>query len=191
MKSIHMKFDPHKHRRRSMRLKGYDYSQEGGYFVTICTHPKIDYFGTIENGNMKLSPIGVIAAKFWNNISRYNAEIKLDEFIVMPNHIHGIIVKWRNGDLDRRGVLHSVDSNDHEIKIPKILPAGKRLNLLNAPFTTEETTYSSISPAKDSLAVIVRTYKMAVTKWCRKSGYEDFAWQRNYYEHIIRGGFPS
>jgi putative transposase len=180
-----MIFDPYTHHRRSIRLQGYDYSQEGGYFVTICTGGKTDFFGTIESGEMMLSPIGTIAAKFWNNISRYNTNIELDEFIVMPNHIHGIIFKFDH--VHRRGVLHSADFNDLKTNKSKVPLTAGLPNSLNAPFTTEEKTYSSISPTKDSLGVIVRTYKMAVTKWCRKNGHEDFAWQRNYYEHIIRG----
>ncbi|MFI5252015.1 MAG: transposase [Bacteroidota bacterium] len=182
-----MKFDPHKHHRRSIRLKGYDYSQEGGYFITICTHHKNDFFGTIENSEMRYSPIGKIAGKFWNNISKYNNEIELDEFIVMPNHVHGIIIKLHDAGLDGRGVLHTIDFNDRKINLLKIPPANNPPNALNAPFTAEEKTSSYISPNKDSLAVLVRTYKMAVTKWCRKNGHEDFAWQRNYHEHIIRG----
>ena len=81
-----------KYRIESTRYRGYDYSSPGKYFITICTKNKIRYFGKIDNGKMILSETGQIAEKFWREISDHFPNIKLDEFIIMPDHIHGILI---------------------------------------------------------------------------------------------------
>jgi REP element-mobilizing transposase RayT len=80
------------YKRRSIRLKEYDYSSPGEYFVTICTHNHGCIFGEIEEEMMRLSPEGEIVKKCWEEISKYSQNVELDEFVIMPNHIHGIIV---------------------------------------------------------------------------------------------------
>ena len=87
-----MPYDPRIHHRRSTRLKGYDYSQEGAYFVTICTYAKQWLFGDIQNDLMLLSPYGQIASDCWIAIPKHFSHIELDEFVIMPNHMHGILV---------------------------------------------------------------------------------------------------
>ena len=84
--------DPFKHHRRSIRLRGYDYSQVGTYFVTICAMNRECIFGEVANGIMHPSQIGEIVLKWWNELTNYYRPAKLDEFLVMPNHMHGIIV---------------------------------------------------------------------------------------------------
>ncbi|XGB43143.1 MAG: hypothetical protein LVS60_04975 [Nodosilinea sp. LVE1205-7] len=86
-----MKYNPDIHHRRSIRLKGYDYSQNGLYFVTICTQNRHHLFGTITNGQMALNPMGEIVHDEWFKTASMRPNIRLHEFIVMPNHIHGII----------------------------------------------------------------------------------------------------
>ena len=145
-------------RRRSIRLVEYNYSNAGAYFVTICVRDKKSILGHIRNANVDLSPIGEIAHHCWNEIPNHFPYVELDAFIVMPNHLHGIIVL--NGNC--RGVQ------------------------LNAPEMTTANYYESISPKKGTLSVIVRTFKGAVTTQCRKGTYNFLGWQRNYYEHIVR-----
>ena len=84
--------NPTKHQRRSIRLKGYDYSQPGAYFVTICTHKKGCILGSIKNGEMKLSKIGQMAQKTWIELLKHYTGIEIDKFVIMPNHLHGIII---------------------------------------------------------------------------------------------------
>jgi putative transposase len=138
------------HQRHSLRLKDYDYSQEGAYFVTICTHKKALFF---ENEH-----ISAIVEKCWLAIPVHFPNVQLDEWVIMPNHLHAIVLIEQC-----RGVQ------------------------LNAP-TIRKTTnpFSAISPHRNTLAIIVRTYKAAVTTRCRRAGSHYFAWQRNYYEHVIR-----
>ena len=87
-----MKYNPEKYHRRSIRLKGYDYSQSGGYYLTIVTQDRKCLFGDIINGKMILNESGRFAQKCWLDIPKHFPHVYLDEFIIMPNHIHGIII---------------------------------------------------------------------------------------------------
>jgi len=99
-----MKFDPFKHHRRSIRLRGYDYSQAGAYFVTICAQNRECLFGGIVNGEMNLNPLGEIILKWWEALPNYYPPAELDAFVVMPNHLHGIIVVTDVGVASRRPI---------------------------------------------------------------------------------------
>ena len=145
--------------RKNIRLRDYDYSRPGAYFVTICVRNRQLDFGEIVGDNVSLSPIGDIAGKYWREIPQHFPDVDIHEYVVMPNHIHGIIVILDGSSHQGRGV----QSN-----------------------TPTENRFSRISPARGSLAVIVRAYKGAVTRWCRQNGYPEFRWQRGYYDHIIR-----
>jgi len=86
-----MKHNPEIYHRRSIRLKNYDYANAGAYYVTICTWNKEHYFGKIINSKMMFSPIGDIIRQEWNNIPARFPTVELDTFIIMPNHLHGIL----------------------------------------------------------------------------------------------------
>ncbi|MCA9408484.1 MAG: transposase [Candidatus Omnitrophica bacterium] len=86
-------------RRKSIRLKNYDYRQEGAYYITVCTFEKIEIFGHIMDGKMVLNDIGKIVYDEWKNTEKLRPNVLLDAFIVMPNHIHGIIImNWSMSD---------------------------------------------------------------------------------------------
>jgi putative transposase len=87
-----MKYNSQKHHRRSIRLKEYDYSQPGGYFVTVCTQGHEHLFGEILDGEIKLNRYGEIVKECWHDLPNHYPCVKLDEFVVMPNHVHGIII---------------------------------------------------------------------------------------------------
>jgi REP element-mobilizing transposase RayT len=89
---IPMKYDPNKHHRRSIRIKGYDYAKDGAYFVTICTWQRQSLLGAIANDKMQLSDYGQITQFYWDNLLKHHAHLELDEFVIMPNHMHGILV---------------------------------------------------------------------------------------------------
>jgi len=91
-----MKFNPERHHRRSIRLKEYDYAQPGWYFITICTQDHAILFGDILKGSMVLNNAGKIIKKFWLRIPELREYIELDEFIIMPNHFHGIMIIIEN-----------------------------------------------------------------------------------------------
>ena len=98
-----MTYDPEKHHRRSIRLKGYDYTQPGAYFITICTHSRACLFGEIIDGEMHLNEAGQIVVQTWQDLSNHVSNVQLDAFVVMPNHVHGIIIIT-----DRAGVVGTV-----------------------------------------------------------------------------------
>ncbi|WKZ36983.1 MAG: hypothetical protein QY332_03475 [Anaerolineales bacterium] len=87
-----MKFDPQKHHRRSLRLKGYDYSQSGAYFVTIVSWQREMLFGEIVDGEMKLNRNGYIVRNAWFDLKNHYRHVELGSLIIMPNHVHGIVV---------------------------------------------------------------------------------------------------
>jgi len=84
-------YDSHRHHRRSIRLKGYNYTHPGAYFITICTYKHRCLFGRVVDGEMRLNPLGQIVTNCWNEIPHHFPHAELDEFVVMPNHIHGVI----------------------------------------------------------------------------------------------------
>jgi putative transposase len=96
-----MSYIPYIHNRRSIRLKGYDYSQAGLYFITICCYNRECLFGDVVNGEMVLNEYGTIACNEWLNTPNIRKKVELDVFVIMPNHMHGIII------LNGRGELHS------------------------------------------------------------------------------------
>jgi REP element-mobilizing transposase RayT len=156
------------HDRKSVRLRGYDYSKPGAYFITICTHDRQYNLGRSENGSIKLSPIGKIVEKYWKEIPEHFKHVALDAYIIMPNHIHGIII-----------ITHKINSG-------KTKNNHRRGVKFNAPTNIISKYHSQISPKSGSLSVIIRTFKSSVTIWCKKNGFKNFNWQRNFYDRIIR-----
>lgn len=162
-----MKFNPDKHRRQSVRLQGYDYSQVGMYFVTIVAQGRECLFGEITHNEMRLNGFGIIVRDEWLRTRELRPNIELDEFVVMPNHFHGIVV------VNCRGTLH-VPNIDND--------AGK--GTLQRDHTVEQFG----KPTSNSIPTIMRLFKSVTTKRINEarnmSGQP--VWQRNYYEHIIR-----
>jgi REP element-mobilizing transposase RayT len=160
-----MKFDPDKHHRRSIRLKGYDYRKHGAYFVTICTVQRACIFGEIVNDSVFLNTLGEIATEEWLKTGKIRESVEIDHFVVMPNHIHGIIVIL---DVDSARVNR------------RLTPTGSARSTNN--------TREWRGTISGSLNAIVQQYKSAVTKLINRVRETPGApvWQRNYYEHIIR-----
>ncbi len=142
---------------RSTRLQTHSYSDPGTYFITLCTQNKSFLFGEIIDEKMQLNEIGKIVLICWNAIPTHFLHVELNEFVVMPNHIHGIII-----------LTDFVGANNYS-------PAN-----LNHPTGTSRTIGS-----------IVRGFKIGVTKKLNinfsDSRSKKSIWQRNYWEHIIRG----
>ncbi|MDT7920160.1 MAG: transposase, partial [Meiothermus sp.] len=98
-----MKYDPARHHRRSIRLRGYDYTQAGAYFITICTQGREYLFGEVADDEMHLNEYGRIVRDVWFDLPNHVSNVVLDAFVVMPNHVHGIVV-IANGDVVGVGV---------------------------------------------------------------------------------------
>ena len=122
------KYNPHAHHRKSIRLKGYDYSQAGLYFITICCQDRICRFGNVFNGQMILNAYGIIAFNEWLKTAELRPNVELGEFIIMPNHMHAII------RLSGRGELHSPNNDTTELHSPDQMGVCK--TLLRSPSQT-------------------------------------------------------
>ncbi|QXE90699.1 transposase [Geomonas subterranea] len=156
-----MPYDPHLHHRRSVRLEGFDYSQNGAYFVTVCAHERQTLFGRLVAGDagvtVELSEAGAAAQSCWLEIPRHFPLVTLDAFIVMPDHLHGILFL-----------------SGHEQSSGRVRGAND---------------YSPLQGNGTSLTVgsVVRGFKIGVTKWFKENQpCADKVWQRSYYEHVIR-----
>ena len=168
-----MKYNPQLHNRKSARLKGYDYSSQGIYHVVLRVKNELCAFGKITASEMALSSVGLIAEQCWKEIPGHFSSVRLDQYVVMPNHIHGIIV---------------IESSRNSSKTASQDVVPRKDVQLNVPTNEFSKTMSEISPKSKSLPVIVRTYKAAVTTRCRFAGFNAFEWQSRYYDHIIRDG---
>ena len=147
---------PHRHRRRSLRLRGYDYSSQGAYFITICTYQRDCLFGKVENGKMQLSSSGQIAEDCWKQVPMHSPNIELSEFIVMPNHLHGIVV-----------VQHT--TTWHRLDASSAATFGKMMK----PNALSTIVRSFKSATTRNINILRGAFGIPV-------------WQRNYYDHIIR-----
>jgi REP element-mobilizing transposase RayT len=156
-----MTYKPDKHHRRSIRLKGYDYAQAGAYFVTICTQGRACLFGDILDGHMRLNECGGIVAWTWQDLPNHAPNVALDAFVLMPNHVHGIIV------------------------ITDTVGAGSEPAPTTEPAPTEPTPANTKRYALPEIVRQFKTFSARRINKCR--GTPGVAvWQRNYYEHILR-----
>jgi len=158
--------------RRSVRLKGYDYAATGAYFITICAHERESLFGEIVDGEMFPGECGRIVLTEWLKTSDIRQEVLLGEFVVMPNHFHGIL-KVNNGATCHKGTA------DHNKGTARVDEGTAR----RAP-TVEQFG----KPIAASLSTIIRSFKSSVTKCINEIRNSPGlpVWQRNYYEHVIR-----
>lgn len=172
-----------KNRKRN-RLPEYDYSNPAWYYVTICTHKHIHHFGEVKNGKMILNEIGEITKRFLEEISSHYSNVELDEFIVMPNHIHAIII------INDVGVDHHrprTKDNNAGVKITRVEDIRQQKNIVN--YVGDENTLrdEDIRPLQPSnLSNVVKGFKIGVTKWCKNNNIANFKWQRSFYDRIIR-----
>jgi len=157
-----------KYRIPSIRLPHWDYGWNGAYFITICTKNRACYFGALENGEMILSGIGRIALNFWKEIPNHFSFVVLDEFVIMPNHIHGIIIidKRDNGKTNESTVLVET----RHCLVSTTTPVQNRFR----------------NPGSNNISSIVGSYKSVVSKNAHRIN-KIFAWQPRFYDRIIRG----
>ena len=170
-----MDHDPAPRGRRSVRLKGYDYATAGAYFVTVVTQERLCLFGDVTDGKVRLSVAGRLVRRVWESLPDRFAGLALDAFVVMPNHVHGVVVMDRPagaplvGDRSGRG---AADPGDRPGATTRVAP----------------------TPDGYALSDVVHAYKSSTTAhYARRvtaDGWPPFPgrlWQRNYYEHVVRG----
>jgi len=196
-----MKYNPQIHHRRSIRLQGYDYSQNGAYFITLCTHNRECLFGQIQNGQMILNEYGKMVEQCWNNLSNHYDNIELDAYVIMPNHFHGIILITDNVDnVDNVRAIRELPIHElpiHELPIHELpiheLPRQRKheLPIHELPIhelPRQQQKQRQQQRRKMLLPKIVGRFKTNSAKQINQMRNTPgiSVWQRNYYEHIIR-----
>ena len=160
---------------QSARLQNWDYGSSGVYFITICTKNREHYFGEIKNEKMVLKEIGLIANTEWEKTQeiRPDMNLGLGEFVVMPDHFHGIIMIGENK-------FNSIHRRIHH-RIRRIC----RRDAMHGVSTTNTTTKNKFGPQSKNLGSIIRGFKSSVTTYARINNI-DFGWQERFHDHIIR-----
>jgi putative transposase len=155
--------------RRSIRLPSYDYSQIGHYFITICAYEMRHVFGTFANGAVVLNVVGRISLDCWREIPEHFAHVEIDAFVIMPNHLHGILTIRRSHATSIRGSIE----DGHGCPVP-LQPSLERFQ----------------RPSVGAIPTIIRSYKQTVTYLARQRLTRPSLaiWQSNYYERVLRDG---
>jgi len=199
-----------KFKTESMRLKKWDYSQNGFYFVTICTNNHQLFFGDVEKSGteyfptfeMKLSPIGKLAQKYWLEITKHFSNVKLDEFVIMPNHLHGIIEICENVVIDKEVCRVAIDRDLIQGELCGDMNANRdAMNRASTDIKMDSistdikkdciseggATGKNNPMGKNSLGKVIRWYKGRCTFEINKIiENKNFSWQSKYYDHIVR-----
>ena len=190
-----MPYDPQENYRRSIRLRDYDYTSPGAYFITICTQDRKPIFGEIVNGEMQLNKLGESTQSIWCTLPERFPNLELDQFVIMPDHIHGIIIFKES--------RHVSPLDSYVSQIPERFrnstyskSATDQISASFAPphpwgaINRAPTELPSLRSADENrilpLGEVIRTFKAVTVHKIRSQGRLDFKWQRNYHEHIIR-----
>ncbi|SFC55781.1 transposase [Flavobacterium phragmitis] len=159
-----------KYRVSSIRAQWWDYGWNGAYFITICTQGREHYFGKIQNDKMVLAEVGIIADILWHQIPAHHKNVELGDFVVMPNHIHGILIIDKQWD----------NANDVDMDF---VQTGDALSQQSSKSNPGSQRFQNIG--KNTISSIIGSYKSAVTKHANRLGYPH-QWQKLFYDNIIR-----
>ena len=189
-----MSYNPDTRHRRSIRLKEYDYSQPGAYFVTICTQERLQLFGRITENVFEATPAGIMIQAVWNEIPLYYSGVESGTFVVMPNHIHAIIEINEPTAVPAAAAAVGAGPRACPNATPRGCPNATPRACPNAGPAQETGQARGPAPTFGlSLSDIIHRYKTMTTKryadGVKNDGWAPFPgklWQRNYYEHIIR-----
>ncbi|MEO0986722.1 MAG: hypothetical protein AAFY20_14385 [Cyanobacteria bacterium J06639_14] len=180
-----------KYRIPSARAYWWNYGNNAAYFVTICTRDRVHYFGRIHKAKMELSMIGRVAHQCWEAIPTHFPFVKLGAFVVMPNHVHGIVIIDKPDGVDTR---HGTGKRDRDDNVETQDFASLRNPGHPTPNTNNHPTPNpnhpiappnKFGPQSRNLGSIMRGYKIGVTKYARNHNI-DFAWQSRFHDRIIR-----
>jgi REP element-mobilizing transposase RayT len=160
-----------KYRIESARYLNWDYTSNGYYFVTVCTYNRQSFLGNIIAGKMQLSDMGIIVAREWQKTPQIRPNVQLDEWVVMPNHLHGIII---------------INNDNHPVTtFQKDNPVETFRR--NVSTTTNNNANPNNRLQSNSLGSIIGQFKSVCTKQIWKAGFTEFRWQNRFHDHIIRG----
>ena len=177
--------------RKSIRLQNYDYTSNGAYFITLCAATREDFFGTVLEDHMQLNDFGKIVLEEWKRSAEIRQEIVFDEFIVMPDHVHGIVMIQKPEPLQGALVIkqYPVGAHDHA---PLHRHTNESESKIQGVFSTNDLalhrTDNILERKPRSLGSFVGGFKSAITTHINEQRGTPRVpvWQRNYYDHIIR-----
>lgn len=179
---------PDRHR-RSLRLKDYDYARAGAYFVTICAQDRACLFGDIVDGEMRLNDAGRMVVAVWDALPDRFQGIGLDAFVLMPNHIHGIIVLVGAGLVPARDGAGQI-GDDPIRATTRVAPTALARRFLQVPDGDPTRATTRVAPTVGGVVGALKSITTVLyTRGVNQSGWPAFrgrVWQRNYYEHVIR-----
>jgi REP element-mobilizing transposase RayT len=198
-----MNCEPKMHHRRSIRLRGYDYAHPGSYFVTVCTHQRWLLFGEVIEGQMRRNALGDIVHAEWYATERVRPEVRLDAFVVMPNHLHGILEIIDVGARRRLAVDAHAETGNAEIRATHRVAATTDRQMDDSQMTARGTGVVGArrrlaptggartrphGPAPGSIGAILGQIKSLTKKAINKTRGTPGrpVWQPNYHEHVIR-----
>ncbi len=203
-----MRYDPDRHHRRSLRLRGYNYAQPGAYFVTICTHDRRPLFGEVIDGQMVLHTCGMIVSMCWQELPNHYARVMLDAFVVMPDHVHGVIILMDHPSVGAgpvgagpvgtgwvvgvgpvgAGLRPAPTTTPTPRPAPTPTPTPRPAPTpIPTPHPAPTTPYPD-PPKTHSLSEIIRAFKsFSARRINALHGTPGLpVWQRGFYDHVIR-----
>jgi putative transposase len=172
-----------KYRIPSARLQTWDYANNGAYFITICTKNREHYFGKIENNEMQLSEIGKLAEKFWLEILNQFEYIELGNFVIMPNHVHGILII--NNMVETRFIATNITDNPQKLNASKPIDKIQEKDTQSINSKTGGITGNKNPMFHDNISRIIRWYKGRCSFEIRKLN-PNFEWQSLFHDHIVQ-----
>lgn len=182
-----------RYRIASARLPHWDYGSNGIYFITICTHNRVPYFGTIEDHVMHCHVLGELAKQYWLDIPHHFDFVELGNFVVMPNHVHGILIINKKHETENDGTTPLINNvpSDHDVD-------AQLINNVSLDNDVETRLIASLPPRvrggitgdknpmlHDNISKIIRWYKGRCSFEIRKHQ-ADFQWQARFYDRIVR-----
>jgi REP element-mobilizing transposase RayT len=165
---------------KSLRLPEYDYSSPGLYYVTICTQKRVEFFGAVKDGQMILNEWGKIVLDQWLWLKEQYEYIDLDDFIVMPNHFHGVLSIV--SDYADNGNVNHIPNFGLSVPVPVPVPVGAGRDLRLRGRGDSGDSRIKIKP----LSELIGAFKTTSSKIIHLNGLLEFKWQRSFYEHIVR-----
>ena len=180
-----------KYRTESCRHKLHDYSGTASYFITISTKNKEHFFGKIKNGKMEYSNLGLIAKKCWQEIPQHFNNVRLDEFVIMPNHTHGIIHfhKTKLYPVETQNLVSLLSQPVSLLSKPVAFSLQPVSSSQPASSPQYQPQQNKFGPQSQNLASMIRGFKIGVTKYARNNTQINTVWQRLYHDRIIRNDY--
>ena len=172
-----------KYRIESARCPKWNYTSNGYYFITICTHNRQHFFGEVINGKMNVSTIGKVVVTEWQKTEEIRLDVQLDAWVIMPNHFHGIVI-INKATVEKNQILETTQKPQETTQKPQ--ETTRWVVSTNNNDVSSNNNGMSSRWQSDSLGSIIGQFKSVCTKKIWALGFTEFKWQSRFYDHIIR-----